>query len=385
MDNIRTMQGDLLKASQSPKTVAAVFGSNLKSNPPGKIGVVTSTSPSPLSSVQPSPKQVNANQPAPIVEPRSNIISEPKNIPANLPFTDLSKEKFDSPAKKEVFSSISQPISPATLPSDDVFKSVEKEPAVFKKPLPQTSPAPALVTSSVDIETSSANFLSGRNLKLVFVVLLVLIAGGGTFVYFNYFKSNLPVDSSIIGNNDIIPIVTPESLFPVDGTIKVVADSGVSPIDSVKTAVSSSILEKGSFNRILINKQETPLSLDGFLNDLNINISDEVKNGLTNDYTFFVYGQAQGLRYGLVIKTNNDISSQLVNWESEMFKDLNSLYFDGNPQTVSAEFRDNGDYPVSIRYINLPDPSVSLDYALANNLLIITTSKDSMIDLIGKL
>lgn len=385
MDNIRTMQSDLLKASQSPKTVAAAFNSNLKSNSLGQTAAGTSTPPSPLPSVQSSPKPLNTNQPTSVVEPRSNIIPEPKNVPTNLPFTDLSKEKFDSPAKKEVFSSISQPISPAALPSDDVFKSVEKESVVFKKPLPQTPLAPAPVPSLVNIETSSANFLSGRNLKLVFVVLLVLIVGGGTIVYFKYFKSNLPVDSSIIGNNGIIPIVTPEPLFPVDGTIKVVADSGVSLIDSVKTAVSSSSLKKGSFNRVLINKQETPLSLDGFLNGLNINISDEVKNGLTNDYTFFVYGQDQGSRYGFVIKTNSDISSQLVNWEQKMFKDLSSLYFEGNPQTVSAEFRNSGDYPVSIRYINLPDPGVSLDYALSNNLLIITTSKDSMIDLISKL
>lgn len=384
MDDIRTMQGDLLKASQSPKTVAAAFNSNLKSNPLGQTSAGISTPSSPLPAVQLSSKPVNTNQPAPVVETRSNIIPEPKNIPTNLPFADLSKEKYDN-LTKEVLSSISQPISPVAIPSDDIFKSVEKEPLVIKKPLPRTPLTPVPVLPTVNIETPSANFLSGRNLKFVFVVLLVLIVGGGTFVYFKYFKSNLPIDYPIIGNKDIIPIIMPEPLFLVDGTIKVVADSGVSLIDSVKTAVSSSILEKGSFNRVLINKQETPLSLDGFLNDLNINISDEVKNGLTNDYTFFVYGQDQWPRYGLVIKTNSDISSQLVNWEREMFKDLNSLYFEGNPQTVSAEFRDNGDYPVSIRYINLPDPSVSLDYALSNNLLIITTSKDSMIDLINKL
>jgi hypothetical protein len=48
-------------------------------------------------------------------------------------------------------------------------------------------------------------------------------------------------------------------------------------------------------------------------------------------------------------------------------------------------FLDNTYKGISIKYINLPDPSLTIDYAVAGQLLLVTTSKASMYDAIDRL
>ena len=51
---------------------------------------------------------------------------------------------------------------------------------------------------------------------------------------------------------------------------------------------------------------------------------------------------------------------------------------------ASLEFQDNNYRGTLIRYINFPEPDLTIDYAFANNLFILTTSRESMYKIIDR-
>lgn len=350
MDNIRIMQDDLKNASQSPKSVATAFTNNIKNN---------------SQPVQPSP----AVKP-PVV---ANKVTAPNNLPfapiAPLPPLPLKK---DSPLDKK----------------EDIFKPTE--PSIPVKPSTPLKPLPMAPSAIIQKEEPSGFFQSrGFKLSLVGVLVIVLLAGGA-FGYFKYFapsyKNNGGIDTGINNNNDQTPVI-PQSLITVATTIEISLPPEGNAVDFVKDKVGSSILEKGSYHRVLIYDAGTLLSLDAFLDKFNLSIDQELKSLLTNNYTFFVYVQESGLRYGLALKSSDyiSISTIMTGWESEMFQDLANLYLNSSPQlvkNVKNAFKDNNDYSSVIRYLNLPDTETTLDYTLSKNLLLITTSKESMIGLV---
>lgn len=346
MDNIRTMQDDLKNASQSPKSVATAFNNNIKNNS------------------QPV-------EPAPAVKP--SVVANKVTAPNNLPFAPIA------------------PLPPLPLKRDsssdkkeDIFKPAE--PSIPTKPFTPLKPL-SMVSNVPTRKETSSSFLQSRGFKLSLIgVLVVVLLAGGAFGYFKYFapsyNDNGGIDTSINNNNNDQTPVIPQSLITVATTIEISLPSQGNAVDFVKDKVGSFILEKGSYHRILIYDAGTLLSLDAFLDKFNLSINQEVKSLLTSNYTFFVYVQESGLRYGLALKSNDYVSITMTGWESEMFQDLAALYLNSSPQFVKNPFNDNRDYSSVIRYLNLPDTETTLDYTLSNDLLLITTSKESMIGLV---
>lgn len=392
MDTIRTMQDDLKKASQSPKDVASAFQSSVKAT---------------SSVTTPAPVEANTNRPVPPPFPsrpsfsppspppvKPSVVSsrtEPSEVPGNLPVADLPREGSSRPSVPvpPYRANVStRSLASATLPVPSPSLSVTKElpemksaeVIVTKRPLAPIVPPPLPKAEvSVEPETSRSR---GSILKFALTgVVILLLAGGGAFAYFQFF--NKPkVDDPPIGIED--PIIPP-TLIPVANTIEVSLQSEENLGDLLKGRIGSLGLEKGSFNRIVVKDETSVLSFDAFVSQIGLSIPEQPKTILTGEYTFFVYTQEEGIRYGLVLKTNSDIASAMTMWEPTMFEDLNSLFIGSNPQSVSAQFSDNKNYTSAIRYLNLPDPATSLDYSFSKDLLVITTSKDSMIDAIAKL
>jgi len=109
-----------------------------------------------------------------------------------------------------------------------------------------------------------------------------------------------------------------------------------------------------------------------------------------SNYTFFSYNQTEGKRLGLVIKIAEgiDLSADLKEWEVSIPERVNefSVYLgDEILLATTEEFQDNIYNNIPIRYFNLPDPDLSVDYAIIGDKLIITTSKDSMYAVIDAL
>jgi hypothetical protein len=69
-----------------------------------------------------------------------------------------------------------------------------------------------------------------------------------------------------------------------------------------------------------------------------------------------------------------------------MFDDLKNLFLDEKLQEPSVKsFKNNVYKGVEIRYLNLPNPDLTIDYAVVNNLLILSTSKAAMYEIIDRI
>ena len=126
--------------------------------------------------------------------------------------------------------------------------------------------------------------------------------------------------------------------------------------------------------------------LDILLSDLEINIPDNIRQAITSsdveggNYTLFFYSQSEGNRMGIVIAMKeNNLELVLKLWEENMESDLNQLFLrEDMPTAFTDEFQDNIYREAVIRYLNFPDPGLSIDYAIIDNNLVITTSRESM-------
>jgi len=108
------------------------------------------------------------------------------------------------------------------------------------------------------------------------------------------------------------------------------------------------------------------------------------------NYTLFSYGQAEGNRLGIIIalKQEIDLTQALRTWETSIKADLEPFFLglDIETQTtVTEEFQDNLYQNIAIRYINFSVPDLSIDYAIVNNRLVITFSRESMYETINSL
>ncbi len=118
---------------------------------------------------------------------------------------------------------------------------------------------------------------------------------------------------------------------------------------------------------------------------------DSVYRQLEDNYNLFFYGQpGGGNRVVLIFKVKNPdgLVSTMLNWEPTMLYDLKKIFLGqphGAPMTNS--FVDNIYKDVHIRYLNLPKPNLTIDYALVSQkgYLIITTSRESMWATIDKI
>mgnify|MGYP006281242327 CR=1 FL=1 len=158
--------------------------------------------------------------------------------------------------------------------------------------------------------------------------------------------------------------------------------------------------ETNSLTRLLIkvsgNSSIYYLNLDNLTHGLGINIfndimwssvaSSEIEAG---NYTLLSYSQNNNSRLGLVVELTegeSKVREMLSQWEKDMVKDLGSLLLvDDIPESATESFQDNTYKEVPIRYINFPDSDLTIDYAVVDDKLVITTSKASMFEVIDRL
>lgn len=178
-----------------------------------------------------------------------------------------------------------------------------------------------------------------------------------------------------------------ESLIPVDET-KILNLANTSFIDLLSQEAEKD-QSVGTFKRIAILKNETEfLSLNELLEKLNINIPPYAFAELENNYTLIIYSQNGKKKLELIAKVKNsdNLNDQLGFWEQTMVNDLQGLFLIESPGTPATnEFQNNNYKNTAIRYINFPEPDLTIDYAIVNNLLILGTSKELMYKTIDKI
>ena len=178
-----------------------------------------------------------------------------------------------------------------------------------------------------------------------------------------------------------------ESLIPVDET-KVLSLTNTSFIDLLSQEAERD-QSAGTFKRVAILKNETEfLSLSELLEKLNINIPPYAFIEIEDSYTLVIYSQNGKKKLELIteVKNTDNLNEQLRFWEQTMVNDLQGLFLIESPGTPATnDFQDNVYKDTTIRYINFPEPDLTIDYAITNNLLIIGTSKELMYKTIDKI
>lgn len=208
----------------------------------------------------------------------------------------------------------------------------------------------------------------------------------------------------------------PISLIPVKSTE--VVNITINQTDNLLVSASQEQLSKfnqglnvimnqgdeGELRRVLVKltNQEKKFAALGEVMMLVNSGKIGVPSGLlknVKDYTLFIYKpkkeefdlcKTAGLtdllcsepRLGLVMNVSNpEIRSQLLDWETTMVSDLNGLIraeISAEPYKFNDSSEPNYNGASFIRYVNLAQPAVSVDYGMRDSLLIIGTSRNSV-------
>lgn len=205
--------------------------------------------------------------------------------------------------------------------------------------------------------------------------------------------------------------VLPEPILSYDRTETVTAE-GFMPA-AISAAIDGFDLDSVAADelvRLVIKPaapdQDTsePVSLDSIVKGLGLRIPTAVKQNLAGEFDLFVFGAntfdeeecsrrgntvpaCWGPRWGLALKTSDPVktSSALKNWERTMVSDLKPMILAKVGQAASASFLTGTYQGETIRYKNLPLNTTTAEYALADDVLIIATSKNSMLKAIDSL
>lgn len=114
----------------------------------------------------------------------------------------------------------------------------------------------------------------------------------------------------------------------------------------------------------------------------------EIKENV-EDYTLYLYSQQElfnqlrrnrlGIAFGIKSEKIETVKETLRKWEEKIIDDLEKihrLWRRGRPKT--SHFVDNTHLGILIRYINFPFPDLAIDLAIVKDVLLITTSRESM-------
>ena len=163
-------------------------------------------------------------------------------------------------------------------------------------------------------------------------------------------------------------------------------------------AILNTEQNKGEFKVILLklieNKKTRYADFDSFVSISRLSIPEGIRETVNksnisgNSYNLFSYGDGEKNRIGLIIdmEESDKFLGELKNWENTIINDIKPILFkDALSDVATEEFQDNIYKEIPLRYINIPTPDLSVDYAIINKKLIIATSKESMFAIIDSL
>lgn len=227
-----------------------------------------------------------------------------------------------------------------------------------------------------------------ETLPVIFVIIF-LLAGSGFFYWWNYLRAPEKSRPEI-----------PFSLIRVEiSEVIAIREGQETELFEKLKQKANAFQEESTFRRILV-KKVTPekdyfLSFKKVLEVLGTTIPAGIFETLKEENTLFLYAQEQGSRLGFVVEVSDidKLAEYLGPWEETMISDLKPVFLDEEIGEPAAEgFQDNV-YPpagetgqsINIRYLNFPESSLTIDYALVGDYLMITTSKESMYEAIDRI
>ncbi|HOZ16668.1 MAG TPA: hypothetical protein PLF70_02575 [Candidatus Portnoybacteria bacterium] len=345
---IRTMEGDLDKLKK---------GTDL---PPEELPIAMPTEITLINPIEVDEKPTEVTEKPIVPHPQHEVKMEapaPKTKPTRTPLPEI--EDFIAP------------IAPEEEKTKEArIKELKKE----------------LKTEKIEKSDTKTN---KKTLWLIILGIILLVLALLGFFYWQGHKTEPNQTPPPITNNE--PQI-PDSLIAVDETKFLKINNNISLLILLQD--ESKIEPIKTFRRIVPTKfsaitgKEEILTLNDLIAELNISVNPFILSEFKNDYTLVLYGQEENeKRLGLIIATrDNNIQTQSKSWEQTMVNDLYNLFLGKQPQIFTnnnfAESNYNG---VVIRFINFPNPDLSIDYATPDNLFIVSTSKESIRAIIDRI
>lgn len=396
--NIRTMANDLKKdspANEKPIVATAPTAPTpvIKETP---IAIVPPPAPAP---------------PKPAPAPQKETL---KSAPINLPTLD----EPSSISKPEV------PLTPPPKPIPPVTPLLKAE----SKTETKTEPKPPLITQPnlSAIQTEAIETKEEIDIKKVAIVgfssiiVLALVVGGLWFFLGQPSNPLVQISPTLSSSPEPsistpTPPVVPPALFPADSQKIFTLRTGQEKTDwqEALAQLARSDEPAGNFVYFLFQDSQNNFpSLEQLASSTDTDLfnlptqspAGPLKDQLNlNSFSFFAYSQTQASsspfenspaagRLGLIIavkinaSSTEELSKSLKDLEQLMLPSLKVLLSDAQKVwPAKPVFLNNLYRQVAIRYINLPEPDFSLDYAILNDQLIFATSKASMYAIIDRL
>jgi hypothetical protein len=327
-----------------------------------------------------------------------------KGLPAaQIKESKIEQKKTAPPVGLPVVESVKKPVLPSLSPKSSQPSIVSKPVLSKEKPKQEIKPK----VSEIKITKNRLKFLFSA-----LAIILIMGGLGGFFYWWNYLRSVTPLaihyqcqdyqcvsveeegedQCQINGDCQLVEPTVPESLIPIAGTqtIELVVEQENLLLGQLKSVAAEEQVSN-TIKRILVklvDQQEKKYAdLNTLILALRINIPENILSAAkpsenkTGNYALFSYSQTEGNRLGIVIKMreSDTLVQDLKNWEEAIVTDLRPLLLvEELSSAATEEFQDNIYQEIPIRYINLPAPDLSIDYALVGGNLVIATSRESM-------
>lgn len=245
----------------------------------------------------------------------------------------------------------------------------------------------------------------------ILTILILLTLGGGGY-YFWITTTSEPTETD--KTQEIViedsPIDMPSENIPSEDTIT------ISPISekyssekpnyislNVETMTAEEIKKTFSdtakevltlqsnapYEFIITDSNNNPLAFPIFATLANINISPSILSSLNEKFSFYIHNTNGGKRTGISIdiKNKTQLLSEMKNEETKTLVDSLSFLFLYEPYvSKKAAFAPTTYNNIDSRYLNLdPGNTLSIDYGIYENKLLIGTSQDSFRAILDKL
>ena len=280
----------------------------------------------------------------------------------------------------------------------ELAKRLKKE---LPKPPEMKPPEPAKPEAKPSPPPIEAKVRKKPKLKIVLIIAILILAGVAGFLYWRG-KQSSPPEQPVTeepGPEEPQPPgpERPELLIPFLIPANKTKILSLTPESSLLKALKTEAqLEQATntFKRIIILKQAQAeeerehLSLINVFQRLRISIPPYTLAELKENYNLILYSQNGKTRLGLIteIENSENLKEQLRFWEETMFNDLKNMFLGEIPGGVAtSKFQDNIYKEIAIRYINFPEPDLTIDYVIVNNLFVLTTSKESIYRIIDRI
>ncbi|MFH1129432.1 MAG: hypothetical protein V1686_01730 [Patescibacteria group bacterium] len=353
------------------------------------------------------PKLVNLKVPEiqvpkPIIKKEEKIPEPPKE----LPIIEEAKETLKTPLSEEIDNILNaSKLKSETKPEikiPETKKSSLPDIEDFIVPVPPPAPTPTatpipppikpitkktikpITQESNEIETTIKAHKTKKILIILgIIVIIVIVINLIGYLIISKIKKQEPNPLPIDNQPEISM-----SLIRVDETKIFKIENNSSLIDMLINEENSGQPEK-TLKRIVPTKiSGNALSLNELTQELRIYIPPYTLAELKNNYTLVTYKQGEQQRIGLIVEINNleGFIEKSKSWEKTMPWNFQGIFLNHQPNNLTTNgFSDNKYNETNIRIVDLSVPELSLDYAIKNNLFLMSTSRESIYNIIDRL